>query len=276
MTLPAVIPQEQKSFFAEQGYLVIEEVLTAEEVSACQAEVVRLHKLAAELESQAAPTQRDFQREPYALDQHLDGLPILRKIENTGAHSNLFRQLAGHPQLVQAVQNLIGEDLLLFRSTLMLKPALHGSIHALHQDSAYWPMDPPALVTASIALNHATLENGCFKVVPGSHKWGLPEWGRIQQQQDGTLTSRKDIDLSGQIDVPLKAGSTLLFHSLMVHGSGPNTSPQSRNTALYAYFSPQVHYIPEEGAPRERTFPVIAGMRGRREHTLVAPVVGRT
>ncbi|MBI1929851.1 phytanoyl-CoA dioxygenase family protein [Candidatus Poribacteria bacterium] len=152
----------------------------------------------------------------------------------------------------------------------MLKPAFHGSAHGLHQDSAYWPMEPPTLVTVSIALNDATPENGCFKVIPQSHKWGLQEWGRIARDKGELLTDRHDVDLSGQIEVPLSAGSALFFHSLMVHGSGPNNSPHSRNTALYAYFSPQVRYIPRGSGPREKAFPVVAGLGGRTELTLIA------
>ncbi len=98
----------------------------------------------------------------------------------------------------------------------MLKPAFHGSAHALHQDSAYWPIDPPALVTVSIALTEATAGNGCFKIIPRSHAWGLQDWGRILVRQNESLTERQDIDLDTQIDVPLAAGSALFFHSLLV------------------------------------------------------------
>ena len=262
--------QQQRDFFAEQGYLVLHDLLNTDEIAASRREIDRLHQFAADLASGEDPQLRYFQREPFAKDQDREGLPVLRKIENTRAFSDFFSQLAAHPQLVATVQNLLGEDLLLFRSTLMLKPAFHGSAHALHQDSAYWPMEPPSLATVSIALNDATAQNGCIKVIPGSHHWGLQEWGHIAQAQDQPLSDRQDIDLSGQIDVELKAGSAVLFHSLMVHGSGPNQTAHSRNTALYAYFSPHVRYVPGEGGPREKSFPVIAGLNDASEHTLVA------
>ena len=78
------------------------------------------------------------------------------------------------------------------------------------------------------------------------------------------------MDLSAQIEVPLEAGSALFFHSLLVHGSGANTSPRPRHTALYAYFSPSVRYLPAEGAPRTKVFPVISGLDGKEEFTLTA------
>ena len=264
-------PEAQKVFFEEQGYLIVEDLLSAETLEACRKEIEWLHHLAAELESKGDPAFGSFQREPYTDDVNRDdGLPVLRKVEGTRKLSEVFRDLSAHPKLMAAVQNLIGEDLLLFRSTLMLKPAFHGSAHGLHQDSAYWPMEPPTLVTVSIALNEATPENGCIKVIPGSHKWGLQEWGHIARDKHEAMTDREDVDISGQIDVPLSAGSAVCFHSLMVHGSGPNMSPNPRNTALYAYFSPGVRYVPRGERPQEKTFPVVAGLGGREELTLVA------
>ena len=94
--------------------------------------------------------------------------------------------------------------------------------------------------------------------------------GLIAREQGADLTDRKDVDQAEQIDVPLLAGSALCFHSLMVHGSGPNRSPHPRHTALFAYFSPKVRYVPGEGHAREKTFPVITGLDGREELTLAA------
>ena len=263
-------PHEQQAFFEQQGYLIVPDLLSRGEVAECQREVQRLHQLAADLEASQDPLSNHFQREPFSQAPNHNGLPVLRKIENTRALSPCFTQLAAHPRLVAVVQSLLGADLLLFRSTLMLKPAFHGSAHALHQDSAYWPMEPPALVTASIALDDATPDNGCIKVIPGSHHWGLQEWGHIAQEQEAPLTNRDDIDRTRQIDVPLAAGSAVLFHSLMVHGSGPNQTDRPRNTALYAYFSPHVRYVPGTNGPQSKSFPVIAGLNGATEHMLVA------
>ena len=261
---------EQKAFFDLQGYLVVEGFMSADEVAECEAEIERLHGLAAELEAKGDRRFRNFQREPYARDAQQDGLPVLRKIEQTRDVSEVFKRLAAHPNLVPVLQALIGPDLLLFRSTLMLKPAFHGSAHAFHQDSAYWPMEPPSLVTVSIALTDSTPDNGCIQVIPKSHTWEMQTWGQIARDRDQEMTDRKDVDVSQAIEVPMKAGSALMFHSLAVHGSGPNNSSNARHTALYAYFPPSVRYTPRGNAARERTVPVIAGLDGREEMTLVA------
>ena len=261
--------EEQRAFFFDHGYLVVKGVVSADELTECEAEIRNLHALAAELVERGDARAGHFQREPYAKDKRQAGLPVLRKIEQTRDFSEVFKNLAAHPKLVPVVQNLIGPDLLLFRSTLMLKPAFHGSSHGFHQDSAYWPMEPPALVTVSIALTDSNSENGCIQVIPESHKWGMQKWGNIARPQDAALTDRKNLDASRAIEVPLEAGTALLFHSLCVHGSGPNHSPHPRHTALYAYFPPTVRYM-ARGTDSSRAFPVIAGLDGKEELTMVA------
>jgi len=261
--------EEQKAFFEDQGYLIVEGVVSSEALAECEEEIQKMHVLAAELAANGDKRSGHFQREPYAKGKEQDGLPVLRKIEQTRDFSKVFKDLAAHSKLVPVVQHLIGQDLLLFRSTLMLKPAFHGSSHGFHQDSAYWPMEPPSLCTVSIALTESDSENGCIKVIPESHKWGMQKWGHIARPQGAELTDREDIDESKAIEVPLKAGTALLFHSLCVHGSGPNNSARARHTALYAYFPPTVRYI-ARGKDTSRTFPVIAGLEGRKELTMVA------
>lgn len=266
-------PDEYRSFFEDNGYLAVKGLLSPQEVAECQQEVARLHRVAAErYAAGGAEKLGDFQLEPGHKDHPGDGLPALRKMERTDQYSEIFKKLAAHPRLVEVVQSLIGPDLLLFRSTLMLKPAHHGSAHALHQDSAYWPMEPPTLVTVSIMLNDATEENGCLRIIPGSHRWGLHEWGRIAvQKEEEMVPDETQLDLSKQMVLPLPAGSALFFHSLTVHGSGPNRSPHSRNTALYAYFPATVRYVPKGAAwSPEKAFRVIAGLGGRETHTMVA------
>ena len=287
--------ERQKAFFEEHGFVVVD-LLSPEELSACQAEVRRLHVVAAGEQESTSPSS--FQREPFAEGQlDVEGLPVLRKVEGTGELSVVFYGLAQHPKVVETWQNLIGDrDLLLFRSTLMLKPAHHGSAHALHQDSAYWPLRPAgSAIAVSIALTDADASNGCFRVIPGSHKWGLKYWGNITRKPgedivtpqaptdeatlklsgiDGNGVDKGDVlnsptpeMLAQQIEVPLRAGQALFFHSLTAHGSDANTSARPRNTALYAAFSPKAEYTAEGS----HVYRVIAGLGGPgTEHTMVS------
>ena len=118
----------RKAFFEKEGYLVVENLLSAVELETCQAEIHRLHQFAAgqapDAEQERAEiARRHVQREPFATDETQgDNLPVLRKAENTRQYSEVFRNLAQHPELISVVQELIGiDDLLLFRSTLMFQ-----------------------------------------------------------------------------------------------------------------------------------------------------------
>ena len=237
--------------FQEQGYLVIPEVLGPAEVDAAQREIERLHELAAgegsppgERSEPHSKSEATFQFEPHTDVRAERGRPVLRKIERTDLVSDLFAGMARNSRVVAVVSEILGPELLLFRSTLMLKPARHGSQHGLHQDVAYWPLEPPALVTVSIAISASDAENGCIHVIPGSHRWPVGEWGNISRRDDAAQTDRDDVDLSQLRDVPLAAGTAVLFHSNIVHGSGPNHSDRPRHTALYAYFPPTARYTP--------------------------------
>ena len=171
-------PEEQKTFFFDQGYLVVEDVVSPEELAECEVEIHKLHVMAADLAANGDKRSGSFQREPYARDKEQEGLPVLRKIEQTRDFSNVFKNLAAHSKLVPVVQNLIGPDLLLFRSTLMLKPAFHVSSHGFHQDSAYWPMKPPALVTVSIALTRGQFREWLYSGDSPESQVGHAEMGR--------------------------------------------------------------------------------------------------
>src|SRR3954453_9769669 len=121
---PPTTAADQKQFFEDQGYLVVENLLSPSELEECRHEIRRLDGIAADVERIDEHTfLAFFQREPYASGaNNEDGFPVLRKIEWTHLFSPLFERLASHAKLIPVVQNLLDRDLLLFRSTLMLKP----------------------------------------------------------------------------------------------------------------------------------------------------------
>ena len=260
------------SALEEQGFYIAEGLIDPAVIAEAITEVGRLHDLYTELETQDPESVKDhFVIEPFA-DTHRqpDGTPVLRKIEKVHSYSDFFERLPRTPALVDLVSAFVGPDILLFRNTLMLKPGNHGSAHGLHQDSSYWHMEPATQVTVSIALSDATTENGCFQVIPGSHKSELRDWGVIHRA-DNKLTDRNDVDISGLTELPLGAGSAIFFDSKLVHGSGANTTPNPRNTALYAYFPPNVRYCPPKGYGHHEIYcPVIRGCGGESEVVFTA------
>jgi non-haem Fe2+, alpha-ketoglutarate-dependent halogenase len=148
--------------------------------------------------------------------------------------------------ITERVASLLGPDLLLWRSQLFYKKAGDGET-AWHQDHAFpGPLnapsiDPPVTVTAWIALDEATPENGCVDFVVGSHKEGILStvvdenaagiFGRLHRLErviDGTSPIAK---------MPVKPGQFFLFSNLTIHGSGPNTTDAPR-LGLAARFAP--------------------------------------
>lgn len=260
------------SALEDQGFYIAENLIDPATIAEAITEVGCLHELYNELEAQDPElVKAHFMIEPFAEPhRQADGMPILRKIEAVHIYSDFFERLPRTTALVDLASAFVGPDVLLFRNTLMLKPGNHGSAHGLHQDSSYWYMKPATQITVSIALTDATIENGCFQVIPGSHKSELQDWGVIHRA-DNTLTDRNDVDLSALIQVPLRAGSAIFFDSKLVHGSGANTTQNPRNTALYAYFPPNVRYCPPEEYDRhEICCPVIRGCGGKSEVVFTA------
>jgi ectoine hydroxylase-related dioxygenase (phytanoyl-CoA dioxygenase family) len=152
------------------------------------------------------------------------------------------------PELLAYVQDVLGPDVMLFRDILMLKPARVGSKMPWHQDSNYWPISPANLCSVWTALDPATLENGCMRVVPGSHRKPLLRsrdesgWGPLEDDQ---------IELDSAIDVPMEPGSSLFFHSRLLHGSEANNSDQSRRAFITSFMSSRSQRI-DAGAQEQR------------------------
>jgi ectoine hydroxylase-related dioxygenase (phytanoyl-CoA dioxygenase family) len=176
----------------------------------------------------------------------------LRKVEGLVEHEEAFTRLAADSRVLDVMQDLIGPDIKLFRDALMMKPPRHGSAKPYHQDSAYWQIDPPDLVSVWMALDDATLENGCMRVIPGSHASGVLEHKHLQDYQ----VDEAELDTSHEVAVPLKSGGCLFFHSLLLHATAPNHSPHPRRSIIISAMSARSRYTGPEPRPH---FPLLRG-----------------
>ncbi len=139
--------------------------------------------------------------------------------------------LASHEAVLDAVESILGPEILIDGNLVFYKPPHDASYASWHQDSVYsgWHLTPS--VSAWIALTVSERANGCMRVVPGSHKQGLLEHDNVQ---DPNLLNRRgerlrmDVDESQAIDVVLKPGEMSLHHSNIIHGSNANTSDGPR------------------------------------------------
>jgi non-heme Fe2+,alpha-ketoglutarate-dependent halogenase len=135
------------------------------------------------------------------------------------------------PEVLDAVEDLIGPDIRLFHLTVWPKDAHSGAYVSWHQDATYFALEPICHVTAWVALTDASIEAGCMEVVPGSHKLG--QLRHADMQDPDNLLSRGqtlnvDVDRSKTAFMPVKAGQFSLHHTHLVHNSRPNRSNDRR------------------------------------------------
>lgn len=165
--------------------------------------------------------------------------------ERTNAHLRYpwAAELATLPAVLDAVEAVLGPDLLVWRASFFYKGASDPSFVAWHQDSVYWDLEGDAVATAWLALTDSTEANGCVRVLPGSHRAPpLPHAVRL----DGDNVLLRGQAVAVPIDEPatrplvLAAGQFSLHHVGIVHGSPANRSGSPRIGFAVRYAAPRV------------------------------------
>jgi non-heme Fe2+,alpha-ketoglutarate-dependent halogenase len=139
-------------------------------------------------------------------------------------------QVVRDPAILDAVEDVLGPNLFCWGSQFFSKNAHDESYVSWHQDGTYWGLSSPDVVTAWVALTPSIPENGCMRVVPGTHKSQVPHADTFAQSN---LLSRGqevavEVDLARAVDVVLRPGQMSLHHVLIFHGSEPNGSDMRR------------------------------------------------
>jgi hypothetical protein len=155
-------------------------------------------------------------------------------------------ELVRHPRILDAVEDVMGPDLICWTTNFFIKEARDPGFVSWHQDSTYWGLDPCDVVTAWVALSDAPLESGAMKMLPGSQRWEQIAH-RDTWDEHNLLTRGQeiavDVDESAGVDVPLSAGEISLHHVRIVHGSSPNTTDDRRIGLAIRYIAPHVKQL---------------------------------
>ena len=148
--------------------------------------------------------------------------------------------------LLDAVEDLIGPDILIYQLTMWIKPARDDAIVDWHQDASYFGLEPLEHVTAWVALTNATSEAGCVKVIPGSHRQGqlhhAVRQGRARNMLPRGQSISTEFDASTAVEMPVQPGEFSLHHTLAVHGSEPNRSDDRRIGLGISYIPARVRF----------------------------------
>ena len=162
--------------------------------------------------------------------------------------------LFGHSldvSLLGAVRDLIGPCLNTISTNVFNKPPGLDGRHPLHQDLRYFTLRPAdKIVAAWTAISRCTRENGCLAVVPGSHRGALFEHGETDWEfRNYGFFAAKGAPLEARVHVEMEPGDTLLFHPLLLHGSGRNRTSGFRRAMSTHYASVECD-LPD--GPRKR------------------------
>jgi ectoine hydroxylase-related dioxygenase (phytanoyl-CoA dioxygenase family) len=152
--------------------------------------------------------------------------------------SAAFLDLARDPQIVELVSGVIGDDVILWGCHVFCKPAGDGYETPWHQDGHYWPMRPLATCTVWVALEPSRVENGCLRVIPGSHRPRALYDHLHEDRTDLTLNQRMasgTFDETKAVDVELEPGEMSLHDVYMIHGARANTSTKRRTGVALRY-----------------------------------------
>jgi non-haem Fe2+, alpha-ketoglutarate-dependent halogenase len=219
--MPKALTQEQIESYRHNGFLFPIPALTSEEVAYYLA---GLERLEAELGCAVADADIKWRSHAYA-------------------HSPWFNELIRHPRILDAVEDVIGPDILVWTSTFFIKEAGSKTFAAWHQDGAFFGLEPSEQVCAWVALTDASREAGCMEM--------LSAQGAPRMYHHAAMGIPNSINRAGQTIIEpfdkrdptamaLKAGEFSLHHELAVHRSAPNHAAHRRIGIGLNYLPPHV------------------------------------
>ena len=203
------LTQEQVASYRYHGFLFPLPALSHEEIGTCLAGLSRLE---AELGCPVAEADVKWRSHAYA-------------------HSPWFNDLIRHPRILDAIEDVIGPNILAWTSTFFIKEPHAPTYAAWHQDGAYFGFEPQEQVCAWVALTDATAEAGCmeqlsFEGAPRQYRHAALGLAHSINRAGQTIT--EPFDDSNPVAMALPAGSFSLHHELAVHRSAPNRASYRR------------------------------------------------
>jgi non-heme Fe2+,alpha-ketoglutarate-dependent halogenase len=225
-TLPKIFTAQQVADYWEKGYAAPAQVLSFQEAAGFRTgfETYEICK---------------WGRSGRAYDD-ADGREWLRKPHR---YARWAFELATHPRVVDAIEDILGPNVMLWDSKLFPKPARSASFVSWHQDGTYLGLEPLTdVLTAWIALSDSLPENGAMRAIRGSHKHGQLEHSATFANGNLLLNGQviEGIEDAAAVDIPLRAGEMSVHHMMLVHGSLPNASDQPRIGISVNYVTPAV------------------------------------
>ncbi|MEM1275274.1 MAG: phytanoyl-CoA dioxygenase family protein [Pseudomonadota bacterium] len=214
-------------------------------------------------------------REAFERMEQVSGLPRpISEYTRVNAHlvAEAPRRVAGTKAILDAVESILGPDLLLWGVEYFVKEAQTDKIVSWHQDITYWGMgETDHEVTAWVALSPANAASGCMRFVPGSHKSSIVDHN--DTFSDDNLLSRGqeiavEVDEADAITAALEPGQMSLHHGRLFHASGPNVTDDRRIGCVMRFIRPDT---PVTGHDRDYAVVMRGCDRSRNRISMVPP-----
>jgi phytanoyl-CoA hydroxylase len=223
-----ILTEADKARYRHVGHLTVPGVFGASQTDAVIADIQRWGE---EFLAELPAAQR-----AWYVDGGVVARSVLRKLDNPHHFRESVRQLAFSPTLIALVEQLIGPGLWVYFSQIFFKPPEGGGPKPAHQDNFYFgPNDPEGVVTAWIALDDATLENGCLYFGEGSnlgpvYRHEAPPDEPYNLQLPDAILARQPM-----MPAPVLRGGVSFHHGNTFHQSGPNHSTRWRRACALHY-----------------------------------------
>lgn len=177
-------------------------------------------------------------------------------------------RLVSDDRLVDIAELFVGPDIALFASHYISKPPFSGQPVLWHQDAAFWPLEPMEVVTLWLAVDHSTPDNGCVRLIPGSHTTPTAAT-RDAAEVDNVLGAEiaVEVDEARAVDMVLAPGDVEVHHPNIVHGSNANTSAKRRCGLTIRYIPTSTRITGDE-----QPYPSALWLRGDKGVNTYQPV----
>jgi hypothetical protein len=193
----------------------------------------------------------DYRRQFEALEQEIDGEAQGRFRIKAHLPFPWLTRLIHNETLLDAVEDLIGPDIVVWGTSFFTKKANDHRFVSWHQDSTYYGLEPPDSITAWVAFSDSTRETGCVRILPGSHK-GDSIMRHVETFDPDNLLARgqtiEGVDETNIVDLEVRAGEMSIHHNKTVHSSMPNPSDYPRIGFAIHIVLPHVRQTQFDGA----------------------------
>lgn len=225
----------QLAQFDHDGYLAFPDILSPTEVAAAREALTTL------ISGPVVNDRPHIQFEPgVATRDELSVRKLMRFCDVNPFLDNLAQR---HPKLRGIVEAILGANPILFQDMALIKPPFIGSEKPWHQDNAYFAVTPlEAVLGVWIALDDATVANGCMHVLAGGHKAGPRRHHHTFDCE--IIPERRDPSQARPVELP--AGGAMFFAGMLPHMTPPNKSPERRRALQFHYRSATSRSVSKE------------------------------